>query len=48
MPIAGHQLVQEKLVWMISEITKAQLLALQVGKLEDAGGGPGNPSTPTK
>ena len=30
MPIAGHQLVQEKLVWMISEITKAQLLALQV------------------
>src|SRR5664279_2138965 len=25
MPIAGHQLVQEKLVWMISEITKAQL-----------------------
>jgi glutaryl-CoA dehydrogenase len=37
MPIAGHQLVQEKLVWMISEITKAQLLALQVGKLKDAG-----------
>ena len=27
MPIAGHQLVQEKLVWMISEITKALLLA---------------------
>ncbi len=25
-PIASHQLVQEKLVWMISEITKAQLL----------------------
>jgi glutaryl-CoA dehydrogenase len=37
MPIAGHQLIQEKLVWMISEITKAQLLALQVGKLKDAG-----------
>jgi len=37
MPIAGHQLVQEKLVWMISEITKAQLLALQVAKLKDAG-----------
>jgi glutaryl-CoA dehydrogenase len=35
-PIAGHQLVQEKLVWMISEITKAQLLALQVGRLKDA------------
>src|SRR3954447_14375573 len=36
-PIASHQLVQEKLVWMINEITKAQLLALQVGKLKDAG-----------
>jgi glutaryl-CoA dehydrogenase len=37
MPIAGHQLVQEKLVWMINEITKAQLLVLQVGHLKDAG-----------
>src|SRR5260370_5443213 len=36
-PIASHQLVQEKLVWMISEITKAQRLALQVGRLKDAG-----------
>ena len=36
-PIAGHQLVQEKLVWMITEITKAQFLALQVGKLKDSG-----------
>ncbi len=36
-PIASHQLVQEKLVWMISEITKAQLLALQVGRLKDRG-----------
>ena len=36
-PIASHQLVQEKLVWMINEITKAQLLALQVGKLKDKG-----------
>ena len=35
-PIASHQLVQEKLAWMISEITKAQLLALQVGRLKDA------------
>jgi glutaryl-CoA dehydrogenase len=35
--IASHQLVQEKLVWMISEITKAQLLALQVGRLKDEG-----------
>jgi glutaryl-CoA dehydrogenase len=36
-PIASHQLVQEKLAWMITEITKGQLLALQVGKLKDAG-----------
>ena len=34
-PIASHQLVQEKLVFMITEITKAQLLALQVGRLKD-------------
>jgi glutaryl-CoA dehydrogenase len=34
-PIASHQLVQEKLVWMITEITKAQLLTLQVGRLKD-------------
>ncbi len=36
-PIASHQLVQEKLVWMISEISKGQLLSLQVGRLKDAG-----------
>jgi glutaryl-CoA dehydrogenase len=36
-PIASHQLVQDKLVWMITEITKAQLLALQVGRLKDQG-----------
>ncbi len=36
-PIASHQLVQEKLVWMITEITKGQLLAYQIGKLKDAG-----------
>lgn len=36
-PIAGFQLVQEKLVWMLSEITKAQLVALQLGRLKDAG-----------
>ena len=36
-PIASHQLVQEKLVWMIAEITKAQFLALQVGRLKDLG-----------
>jgi len=34
-PIASRQLVQEKLAWMISEITKAQLLVLQVGRLKD-------------
>ena len=36
-PIASHQLIQEKLVWMVTEITKAQLLALQVGRLKDTG-----------
>jgi len=36
-PIASHQLVQEKLVWIISEISKAQLLSLHVGRLKDAG-----------
>lgn len=36
-PIASHQLIQEKLVWMASEIAKGQLLSLQVGRLKDAG-----------
>jgi len=36
-PLASHQMVQEKLAWMITEITKAQLLALQCGRLKDAG-----------
>ncbi len=36
-PLAGHQLVQEKLAWMITEISKAQLLALHVARLKDAG-----------
>src|SRR5499433_2683811 len=36
-PIASFQLVQQKLVWMITEITKAQLLCLQLGRLKDAG-----------
>jgi len=36
-PIASHQLVQEKLVWMVAEISKAQLLSLHVGRLKDAG-----------
>jgi glutaryl-CoA dehydrogenase len=34
-PIAAHQLVQDKLAWMITEISKAQLLALHVGRLKD-------------
>jgi glutaryl-CoA dehydrogenase len=36
-PIASHQLVQEKLVWMLTEITKAQLLSYQLGRLKEAG-----------
>jgi glutaryl-CoA dehydrogenase len=36
-PIGSHQLVQEKLVWMLTEITKGQLLALQVGRMKDEG-----------
>src|SRR5260370_1454568 len=36
-PIAAHQLVQNKLAWMITEITKGQLLALQMGRLKDQG-----------
>jgi glutaryl-CoA dehydrogenase len=36
-PIASFQLVQQKLVWMLTEITKAQLLVLQLGRLKDAG-----------
>jgi glutaryl-CoA dehydrogenase len=35
-PIAAFQLVQAKLSWMLTEITKAQLLQLQVGRLMDA------------
>jgi len=36
-PIAAFQIQQEKLVWMASEITKAQLLALRLGRLKDEG-----------
>ncbi len=36
-PIAGFQLVQQKLVYMATEITKAQLLVLQLGRLKDSG-----------
>jgi glutaryl-CoA dehydrogenase len=36
-PIASFQLVQQKLVHMVTELTKAQLLALQLGRLKDSG-----------
>ena len=36
-PIAGFQLVQQKLVKMISDITKCQLLCIQLGRLKEAG-----------
>jgi glutaryl-CoA dehydrogenase len=36
-PIAGFQLVQQKLVWMAQEITKAQLLTLRLTRLMEAG-----------
>ena len=36
-PIAGYQLVQQKLVHMLTEITKGQLLAWRLGRLKDAG-----------
>ncbi|MEM6956166.1 MAG: acyl-CoA dehydrogenase family protein [Myxococcota bacterium] len=36
-PIAGYQLVQQKLTHMITEITKAQCLTLRLGRLKEAG-----------
>jgi glutaryl-CoA dehydrogenase len=36
-PLAGKQLTQAKLVDMLTEITKGQLLALRVGRIKDAG-----------
>lgn len=36
-PIAGFQLVQQKLAYMLTEITKGQLLALRLGRLKDSG-----------
>jgi|TARA_B110000467_G_scaffold164974_1_gene197206 glutaryl-CoA dehydrogenase len=36
-PIAGYQMIQDKLVWMLNEITKGQMLAFQVGKNKDDG-----------
>ena len=36
-PLAGYQLTQEKLVNMALEVNKGTLLALQIGRLKDAG-----------
>lgn len=36
-PIGGYQLVQAKLVEMLAEITKAQLLSWRLGRLKDSG-----------
>lgn len=36
-PLSGYQLTQQKLVDMALEITKGMLLALQIGRLKDAG-----------
>ena len=36
-PIAGFQITQEKLAYMLTEITKAQLLCYQLAKLKDSG-----------
>jgi glutaryl-CoA dehydrogenase len=36
-PIAAYQMTQEKLVFMLTEITKAQLLNYQMGRLKDKG-----------
>jgi glutaryl-CoA dehydrogenase len=36
-PIAAYQITQEKLVYMLTEITKAQLLNVQLGRMKDNG-----------
>ena len=36
-PLASHQLVQQRLSTMLTETVKAELLALQVGRLKDLG-----------
>ena len=36
-PIARFQLVQNKLAWMLREITKGQLLAWRLGRMKDEG-----------
>ncbi|HWG65617.1 MAG TPA: acyl-CoA dehydrogenase family protein [Streptosporangiaceae bacterium] len=36
-PIGGFQLTQGKLAWMCADLTRAQLLALHLGRLKEAG-----------
>jgi glutaryl-CoA dehydrogenase len=36
-PVGAHQLQQRKLVWMANEITKGQLLCVQLGRLKESG-----------
>ncbi|MDZ4678151.1 MAG: acyl-CoA dehydrogenase family protein [Oligoflexia bacterium] len=36
-PIASYQLVQAKLAYMLTELTKGQLVALQLGRMKDQG-----------
>ena len=36
-PLSSFQLIQNKLAWMLREITKAQLLALHLGRMKDDG-----------
>jgi len=36
-PIAGKQLVQDKLVWILSELTRGQLLCWRLGRLKEQG-----------
>ncbi len=36
-PLAAYQLIQNKLAWMLREITKGQLLALHLGRMKDDG-----------
>lgn len=36
-PIGSFQLVQQKLTWMATELTKGQMMVLQLGRLKDQG-----------
>jgi glutaryl-CoA dehydrogenase len=37
-PIGAFQLTQSKLAWMLADLSKAQLLALHLGRLKESGG----------